>query len=456
MTLFTTLLAFILAVGLLVTVHELGHYSVARLFNVRILRFSIGFGQPLWLSRRGPDQTEWVIAAVPLGGYVRMLDVQDEEATPDQLPRTFSRQSVWKRIAIVLAGPAANFLLAGIVYWALFVHGMPGLKPYLGAPAAGTAAAMGGVQAKDLVTHVDGEPVNTWQDLRWNLLRRAVERGDVALTVNDIAGASHLRTVSFREVTKEDLDRDFLGKVGLGGWRPDVEPVIKVVEPNQPAASAGLRPSDRVLSVDGVDVRRWDDMAARISARAGEMVRLGILRDGVPLEVSVVPAAVKDQAGRMVGRVGIRPAPLSAEQVADLQVTVRSGPIAAIGQSAGKIWEMSVFSLSMLGKMVTGELSWRNLSGPISIADYAGQSARQGMLPYLLFLALISISIGVLNLLPIPVLDGGQLVYYLVEIFKGSPVSQRVIEAGQQVGVVVLLGLTAFAFYNDIHRLIAG
>lgn len=456
MTVFTTLLAFIAAVGVLVTVHELGHYSVARLFDVRILRFSIGFGRPLWLRRLGPDQTEWVIAAVPLGGFVRMLDVQDEEATADQMPRTFSRQSVWKRIAIVLAGPAANFLLAGIVYWGLFVYGMPGLKPYLGAPPAGTAAAAAGVQERDLVTRVNGEPVTSWQDLRWKLLRQAVDRGEVALTVRDGAGSERERIVSMREVSKEDLDRDFLGKVGLGTWRPPVEPVIAVVEPGLPGAAAGLRPGDRVLSVDGVDVRRWDEMAARISARAGEVVRLRVARPEGAVEVPVVPAAIKDGSGRSVGRVGIRPAPLTAEQVADLQVTVRSGPVEAVGQSTAKIWEMSVFSLSMLGKMVTGELSWRNLSGPISIADYAGQSARQGMLPYLLFLALISISIGVLNLLPIPVLDGGQLVYYLVEIFKGSPVSQRVIEAGQQVGVVVLLGLTAFAFYNDIHRLIAG
>lgn len=456
MTAFTTLLAFIAAVGLLVTVHELGHYSVARLFDVRILRFSIGFGRPLWMRRRGPDQTEWVIAAVPLGGYVRMLDVQDEEATPDQLPRTFSRQSVWKRIAIVLAGPAANFLLAGVVYWALFVYGMPGLKPYLGAPPAGTAAAAAGVKERDLVTHVNGEAVTSWQELRWKLLRQAVERGEVALTVNDNAGTAHARLVSLREVSKEDLDRDFLAKVGLSAWRPQVDPVIAVVEPNQPAAAAGMQPGDRVLSVDGVSVRWWDEMAVRINARAGEVVRLRVARAGGTLDLSMVPVARKDASGRSVGRIGIQPAPLSAEQIADLQVTVRSGPIAAVGQSTAKIWEMSVFSLSMLGKMVTGELSWRNLSGPISIADYAGQSARQGMLPYLLFLALISISIGVLNLLPIPVLDGGQLVYYLVEIFKGSPVSQRVIEAGQQVGVVVLLGLTAFAFYNDIHRLIAG
>ncbi|MBL8515581.1 MAG: RIP metalloprotease RseP [Betaproteobacteria bacterium] len=452
MTVFTAILAFIVAVGLLVTVHELGHYSVARLFNVRILRFSIGFGPALWLRRFGPDRTEWVVAAIPLGGYVRMLDAQDEEATPDQLPRTFSRQSVGKRIAIVLAGPMANFLLAGVVYWALFVNGMPGLRPFLGAPQLGTAAAVAGVQERDLVTQVNGEAVTTWQDLRWMLLQRAVERGDVALTITDQAGVQRIRTVSLGEVTKEDIDRDFLSKVGLSAWRPRIEPVASFVQPGLPAAGAGLVAGDRVLTVDGVEVRRWEDMAKLIGARAGEVVRLKIQRGDTTLEVSLVPQAQKDGAGKPVGRIGISPPPLPE----DYFITVRAGPVEAVGKSVVKLWDMSVFSLSMLGKMITGDLSWKNLSGPISIADYAGQSVRQGMLTYLTFLALISISIGVLNLLPIPVLDGGQLVYYLIELFKGSPVSQRVIEAGQQVGVFVLLGLTAFAIYNDIHRLIAG
>ncbi len=452
MNLLTTILAFIGAVGLLVTIHELGHYGVARLFNVRILRFSIGFGRPLLIRRYGPDRTEWVIAAIPLGGFVRMLDVQDEEATPAELPRAFSRQNVWKRIAIVIAGPAANFLLAGLFYWVLFVNGMPGFKPLLAEPVTGTVAALAGVKELDLVTHVDGEPVSTWQDLRWRLLKAAVDRREVVFDVRDARDGTAQRSVSLAGITKDDVDRDFLAKVGLGAYRPVVAPVIASLQPDRPGIRAGLQAGDEVIRVDDVVVRRWDELASRISTRPGEVVRLQVRRAGQTLEIPVVPDATKLADGKVVGRIGIVQPRLDDAYF----VTVRSGPLEALGKSAARVWDMSAFSLSMLGKMLTGELSWRNLSGPISIADYAGQSARQGPLTFLSFLALISISIGVLNLLPIPVLDGGQLVYYLVEVLKGSPVSQRIIEAGQQVGVAVLLGLTAFAFYNDIHRLIAG
>jgi len=456
MTALSTVIAFIVAVGLLVTIHELGHYWVARWFNVKILRFSVGFGKTLVSRRRGPDQTEWVLAAVPLGGYVRMLDDKDEEARPEDMPRTFSRQSVWKRIAIVLAGPAANFILAGLVYWVLFVHGTPGMKPYLAAPVADTVAAKAGIQDYDLITHVDGKAIATWQDVRWALLKRAVDRGAVEFTVTSAQGRSALRSVSLDSLEKTDLDRDFLGKLGIVPYRLPLDPLIATVVPGKVAERAGIRVGDRIVAVNDDRVRTWDQVVSRISSNPGKTIELLVQRDGAERSLSVVPEADKDATGRMVGRIGIAPRPPEPAAVESLFVTVKSGPVAAVPQSVAKVWEMSVFSLSMLGKMITGDLSWRNLSGPISIADYAGQSARMGVLPYLTFLALVSISIGVLNLLPIPVLDGGQLVYYLVEVFKGSPVPQRIIEAGQQVGVAVLLGLTAFAFYNDIHRLIVG
>lgn len=456
MTALSTVVAFIVAVGLLVTIHELGHYWVARWFNVKILRFSVGFGKTLVSRRRGPDETEWVLAAVPLGGYVRMLDDKDEEARPEDLPRTFSRQSVWKRIAIVLAGPAANFILAGLVYWALFVHGTPGAKPYLATPPTDTVAAKAGIQDYDLITHVDGKAVVTWQDVRWTLLKRAVDRGTTELTVTSAQGRSALRSVSLGSLEKTDLDRDFLGKLGIAPYRLPLDPVIATVVQGKAAERAGVRVGDRIVAVNDDRVRTWDQVVSRISGSPGKSIELLVLRDGAERSLPVVPEAEKDATGRMVGRIGIAPKLPEPAAIENLFITVKSGPVEAVPQSVAKVWEMSVFSLSMLGRMITGELSWRNLSGPISIADYAGQSARMGILPYLTFLALVSISIGVLNLLPIPVLDGGQLVYYLVEVFKGSPVPQRIIEAGQQVGVAVLLGLTAFAFYNDIHRLIVG
>lgn len=456
MTLLVSLLAFIVAVGLLVTVHELGHYLVARWAGVKILRFSIGFGKPVWLRRYGPDQTEWAVGSLPLGGYVRMLDVQDEEFRHEDLPRTFSRQNVWKRIAIVLAGPAANFLLAWLLYWVLLVVGTPDLKPIVALPAADTPAATAGLRDGDLITAVDGEAVQTWSDLRFRLLRKAVDGGEVALVTEDASGARGRAVLSLASITKEDLDRDFFGKLGLAFYRIPQAPVLARVEPGAVADRAGLRAGDRVRSVDGQAITRWDELARRIAARPGQTLTLEIERQGQLVTTSLAPASEAVGNGRTVGRIGVAAPPLEREQLDRLYTTVRSDPVSALGGAVVKVWDMSAFSLSMMGKMLTGQLSWKHLSGPISIADYAGQSVRQGPLVYLAFLALISVSIGVLNLLPVPVLDGGQLVYYLVEVFKGSPVPQRIIEAGQQVGLVLLLGLTAFAFYNDIHRLLAG
>lgn len=456
MTLLTSLIAFIIAVGLLVTVHELGHYWVARWSGVKILRFSIGFGKPIWMRKRGPDQTEWAIGSLPLGGYVRMLDVQDEEFRHEDLPRTFSRQNVWKRIAIVLAGPAANFLLAWLIYWVLLVVGTPDLRPLVAAPVAGTPAAMAGLREGDLVLSVDGEAVQTWNELRFRLLRKAVDGGEVALATEDASGAKGRTVLSLASLTKDDLDRDFFNKLGLAFYRIPQAPILGRVEAGGVADKAGLRVGDRVRSINGQPISRWEDMARTIAARPGQVLNLIVERHGQSLEVAVTPAAVQVDKNTNVGRIGVAAPPVDPALLERLTTTVRSDPFSALGGAVGKVWDMSAFSLSMMGKMVTGQLSWKHLSGPISIADYAGQSVRQGPLVYLGFLALISVSIGVLNLLPVPVLDGGQLVYYLVEVFKGSPVPQRIIEAGQQVGLVLLLGLTAFAFYNDIHRLLAG
>jgi regulator of sigma E protease len=442
-----TLIAFIVAVGLLVTVHELGHYWVARWSNVKILRFSVGFGRPLWMTRRGPDQTEWVLAAVPLGGYVRMLDERDPDARTEDLPRSFNRQNVWKRIAIVLAGPAANFLLAGALYWTLFVYGTPALKPYVAAPVPTTAAAQAGLGDFDLIRSVNGIPVATWQDVRWLLLQEVVKGGEVTLEVEDQSGKVVQRALPIKDVSKNDLEKDFMPKLGL--LDPRFANIVGGVVKDRPAQRAGLRAGDRIVAIGGKPIGTWLDITAALAKSPPAGVEIEFQRGAEVRKVFVQPELVTDEKGNKRMRIGI-------EQRDDdrIYTTVRHGPIEALGKSVVKVWDMSLFSLKMLGKMVTGDISWRNLSGPITIADYAGQTAKLGILPYITFLALVSVSIGVLNLLPIPVLDGGQLVYYLVEIFKGSPVSQRVVEVGQQIGLALLLGLTAFAFYNDIHRLI--
>ena len=454
MWILTTIAAFAAAIGILVTIHELGHYWVARWCDVKILRFSIGFGRPLWLRKAGPDQTEWVIGILPLGGYVKMADERDGNAEAPDRARAFNNKTVWQRILIVLAGPLANFILAAFLYWALFVSGTPGTKPYIAAPAANSAAAAGGFAEFDLITQVGDAPVRTWGDARLQLLEEAVKRGNVEIEVEDAGGHRHFKHLNLEAIGKDDLDKDFLAKVGMSPYRMKVLPVLDEVIQGSAADRSGLRTGDLVLQVQGVPIDRWETLVARVSTRPGERIELDIERSGAQMRLTVTPESVTEN-GKTFGRIGVRPR-VDRKFLETLNTVVRYGPLEAIPRAWAKVWDMSIFSLKMMGRMITGDISWKNLSGPITIADYAGQSAQLGWIPYVTFLALISISLGVLNLLPIPVLDGGQLMYYIAEILKGSPVSEKVMEIGQQVGLTLLLGLTAFAFYNDIHRLVTG
>ena len=454
MTIVITIAAFVVAIGILVTIHELGHYWVARWCDVKILRFSIGFGRPLWLRRRGPDQTEWVVAVLPLGGYVKMADERDESVEAKDFPRAFNNKPVAQRILIVMAGPIANFLLAAILYWTLFIGGMPGTKPYVAAPAANSIAARAGFSEMELITRVGDRSTMTWGDARLALLEEAVNRGNVEIEVADAGGQKFTRRLDMETITTDDLDRDFLTKIGLAPYRIKVAPVLDEVVSGSAAFRAGLKGGDRVVAVAGQPLERWEAFVDAIVARPDQAVDVEILRADRLLTVSVTPDRVTEQ-GRTIGRIGVKPR-INRADVEKLQIVVRYGPIEAIPLAARKVWDMSLFSLKMMGRMLVGDVSWRNLSGPITIADYAGQSAMLGWIPYVNFLALISISLGVLNLLPVPVLDGGQLMYYMAEILKGSPISDRTMQIGQQVGLALLLGLTAFAFFNDIHRLLTG
>jgi regulator of sigma E protease len=450
----TTIAAFAVAIGILVTIHELGHYWVARWCDVKILRFSIGFGRPLWMRRAGRDQTEWAIGVLPLGGYVKMADERDGSAEPADRARAFNNKTVWQRIAIVLAGPLANFILAALLYWGLFVSGTPGVKPYLAAPTANSVAETAGFAEFDLITSVDQQTVRTWGDARLALLEAAVDHAEVEIAVEESNGGRRVKRLSMATIAKEDLDKDFLGKVGISSYRMKVLPILDEVVTGSAADRAGLKTGDRVLAVDGKVIDRWETLVSRISARPDQATDIVILRAGAQMNLTVTPDSVTD-GGKTFGRIGVKPT-LDRSLADKLSTVVRYGPLEAVGKSWAKVWDMSIFSLKMMGRMITGDISWKNLSGPITIADYAGQSAQLGWIPYVTFLALISISLGVLNLLPIPVLDGGQLMYYIVEILKGSAVSEKVMEIGQQVGLTLLLGLTAFAFYNDIHRLVTG
>lgn len=459
MNLLQTVLAFVVALGVLIVIHELGHYWVARWCNVKVLRFSVGFGKPLRTWVRGRDRTEWVLAAIPLGGYVKMLDERESPVAAEELPRAFNRQNVWKRIAIVVAGPVANLLLAIALYWVLFMHGVPGVRPVVGAPVAASAAAKAGFTAGDTLVSVAGEPVSTWQDARWALLKNAVKRGQdgtVAVQVASETGASAARLLDMSGLTPADLDGDFLKTLGITRFNVKAPPEIGRLVAGGAAERAGLKVGDEIVALNNTPLQSVEQAIEAIRGHGGKSMIVEIRRNGVVLpSLQMTPEAVPEADGRTVGRIGAVLQPLSAVYE-KFRIEVRYGPVAALGQAVAKTWDTSLFSLKMLGKMLVGEVSLKNLSGPITIADYAGQSAQSGWISYLVFLALISISLGVLNLLPIPLLDGGHLMYYIVEVFKGAPVSETAMEIGQRVGMALLLLMMAFALYNDVNRLISG
>ncbi|MBI5921213.1 MAG: RIP metalloprotease RseP [Betaproteobacteria bacterium] len=448
------LAAFAVALGVLIVVHELGHFLVARLCGIKVLRFSVGFGRVLLARCYGADRTEWVISAFPLGGYVRMLDEREAPVAEHELGRAFNRQAIWKRILVVGAGPAANLLLALLLYWVLFMHGMEELRPILAAPPAATVAARAGVEEGETVRSINGKSVLTWQELRWELLQAALDRTPTKLEVINSRQEISDRNLDLQDITEADLDADLPPRLGLKPYRPRLQPIIGVVSPGSVAEQAGLRGGDEVVSIDGQSIQSWNEVAARIRSAAGTALQLELRRGAEHVNLQVTPVAAMD-GNQSVGRIGIMAREDPALR-AQLTVVVQYPVLTALSKACAQTWSMSTFSLKMIGRMLIGDVSWKNLSGPVTIADYAGQSARLGLPYYLKFLALISISLGVLNLLPIPILDGGHLLYYMVEIIKGGPLSERVMEIGQKIGLSLLMILMALAFYNDINRFVSG
>jgi regulator of sigma E protease len=445
MDLLTTIPAFLVAIGLLIVVHELGHFWMARWCGVKVLRFSVGFGRPIARWVRGPDKTEWVIAAVPYGGYVRMLDERETDSgpiDPADLPRAFNRQPVARRAAIVAAGPAANLLFAVLIYCVLNMVGTPDLRALVGRPEAGTLAAVAGLAEGDLVLRVGDRPIRSWGDLRWSLLQQASDHTRTPIVVRDAAGAERTLQLDFSGVDTDRLDGDWFGRLGVHPG--DAEPIIRAVAPGDPAARAGLQVGDRIVSIEGSEIKSAADVSRIVRAAAGKPLQFRIERGGQAQQIQVTP--IEFTAGdQHIGRVGL--------DFRDM-IVVRDAPLQAVRHAFDKTWDTSFFSLRMLGRMVIGHASWRNLSGPVTIADVAGQSARIGVLAYMSFLALVSISLGVLNLLPVPVLDGGHLLYYAIEVVTGSPPSPTWLELAQRVGIGLLVVLTALALYNDLTRLL--
>jgi regulator of sigma E protease len=454
MGLLHTIVAFIIALGLLIVVHEYGHYIVARWCGVKVLRFSVGFGRPLFTKKIGSDRTEWVIAAIPFGGYVKMLDEREGDVDPCEAHRAFNRQSVWRRFGIVVAGPLANFLFAIAAYAGLFMYGLPEARPVLGAPPEGTVAAAAGLRAGDTVRAVENEAITTWQELRWRVLQSALQRAPLRLEVMNDRGHLNALTLDLSAFPADDVESDALERIGLRLYRPPLEPVIGQVVRGGAAERAGLAPGDRVVLADGKRIDSWEALVAAVQARPDMPLALRIERAGTVQTLEVVPAPVT-AGGKRIGRIGAAPH-VPASHADKMLIRVQHGVGESLWKAVVKTADIAVFSLKMLGKMLLGEVSWKHLSGPVTIADFAGQSAAMGWVSYLTFLALISISLGVLNLLPIPLLDGGHLMYYAIEIVKGKPVSERAMELGQRVGLALLLVMMAFAFYNDLNRLLTG
>jgi regulator of sigma E protease len=449
-----SVLAFLVAILVLVTVHEFGHFWVARKLGVRVLRFSVGFGKALYTWRRRGDPTEYVIAALPLGGYVKMLDEREaeEEIAPADRPFAFNNQPLWKRTLVVAAGPVANFLLAILIYWSLLMAGESGIRPEVGEVTPDSIAAEAGFEPGDQVSAVDGRTVATWGNFWFALLSASLGGDDVVVDVTTSEGDAAVRTLPAGPLAALDPGRGFLSIIGLSNYMPSIPPVIGEVVPDQPAAAAGLRAGDRILAVDGEPLDKWSALVEAVQASPGQTIAVRVARDGLEEVLSLTPMAVSLDDGREVGRIGAGPE-VPDDLFADVQLTVRYGPVAAFSEGLRRVGDLSVMTLRIAWRMLVGTASVENLSSPIGIADAAGTTARFGIEPYLQFLALLSVSLGLLNLLPIPVLDGGHLLYFAIEAVLGRPLSEEMQAHGQRLGLLLILCLMTLAFYVDIARI---
>lgn len=441
----------LVALGLLITFHEFGHFWVARRMGVRVLKFSVGFGKTLW-SKTGRDGTEYVIAAIPLGGYVKMLDERESEVEESDLDQAFNRKSVYARIAIVIAGPAFNLIFTLVAFWMMFLVGMPEYRPIVGEVSG--IAANAGIEAGDRIVSLDGETTDTWSHAVLGLIAPALDRETVALELEKADGNVRRVQLDLGQLDNDFREENTLEEIGITPWRLKLPALVGQVSPESPASRAGFKPGDEIVGVADEAVPDWAWVGALIQkhGKAGEPLIVTVERAGGPLDLSVSPDS---DNGRLI--IGVTNTPPDASLQAQLERTYfmhQYGLIDGFGAAASEMWRLTRTTLGLLGRMLTGSASVRNLSGPISIAQFANSSANAGVSSFLFFLGAISLSLGILNLLPIPVLDGGHLFYYLIELVKGSPVSDQIQAKGQYIGLMALFGLMGIAFFNDILRLV--
>ena len=445
----------LITLGLLITFHEFGHFWVARRLGVRVLKFSVGFGHRLW-SRTGKDGTEYVLAAFPLGGYVKMLDEREVDVLPEEREEAFNNKSVGARIAIVAAGPAFNLIFAVAAFWLMFLTGIPETRPLIGETSG--IAAEAGIEYGDAIIAVDGSDTRTWGHAVLALVTHALDREDVSVTVEDANGLSSSHVLRLSRLGDDFSEEKTLEAIGIDPWRPVLPAIVGEVTENSPADRAGVHEGDLITHIGGEAVESWNWIGFLVQTHAveGQPLAVGIERDGVAMELAVTPEKQKDGwfSSRLI--LGVSTVDFSSEQQAMLDragMVLRLGPLEAVPAAVKEMWRMAGSTLALLGRMVTGSASVKNISGPISIAQFANSSASAGFSQFLFFLGAISLSLGILNLLPIPVLDGGHLLYYLIELVKGSPVSEQAQIAGKYFGLIALEGLMSLAFVNDILRL---
>lgn len=452
MSVLISILAFFAALGLLIAIHEFGHYWVAKKLGVKVLRFSIGFGKPLFSKRLGADQTEYVVSMLPLGGYVKMLDERDGEVAEEEKYRAFNRQPLSTRTAIVAAGPVFNFLFAILAYWIMFTTGVPGVKAIAFEVEPASYAAEAGMQAGDQIISVAEQLTPTWEAARFALLNGYLNQEELAVQVLTQDGREKSLLLDLTTAPADAGQGRFLNELGIRPATPPMPAVIGRLETGGPAEKAGVEVGDKVLSANSQKIDDWSHWVDVVRANPGKTLNLQIERVGDVLQLTITPGRIESD-GVAVGRIGAAPQGRS-EIPEEYKAELRYGLFAALSASLTKTWDASSLTLQMLGKMIVGEASLNNLSGPITIAQYAGYTASVGLTEFLSFLAIISISLGVLNLLPIPLLDGGHLMFYLIEFVKGSPLSAEAQLIGQRLGVMFLMLLMSIAFYNDIARLV--